>query len=45
MFGCALAGYAEYIVSDDARMLAVEQYQEIRTLAPVAFWVLVTQKI
>jgi putative PIN family toxin of toxin-antitoxin system len=45
LFACALAGQAHHIVSGDAQVLAVEQYHGIQTLSPVAFLVLVTQKI
>jgi putative PIN family toxin of toxin-antitoxin system len=43
LFACALAGHAQYIVSGDARVLAVEQYQGIHTLSPASFLVLVSQ--
>jgi predicted nucleic acid-binding protein len=42
LFACALAGRASYIVSGDARVLAVEQYQGIQTLSPVSFLTLAT---
>jgi uncharacterized protein len=42
LFTCALAGHASYIVSGDAQVLAVEQYQGIQTLSPISFVVLIT---
>jgi uncharacterized protein len=45
LFACALAGNAQYIVSGDAWVLAVEQYQGIRTLFPASFLGLVYQNI
>lgn len=43
LFTCALAGHAQYIVSGDAQVLAVEQHQGIHTLSPVSFLVLVAE--
>jgi putative PIN family toxin of toxin-antitoxin system len=43
LFACALAGNASYIVSGDARVLAVEQYQGIHTLSPASFLIFIQQ--
>jgi hypothetical protein len=37
LFSCALAGNAHYIVSGDAGVQAVGEYQGIRVLSPVLF--------
>jgi putative PIN family toxin of toxin-antitoxin system len=40
---CALAGGADYIISGDAHMLTLKEYQAIEILSPAAFLLLLEQ--
>lgn len=41
---CAVAGGADYIVSGDAHLLSLRQYQGIEILSPAAFLLLLNQE-
>ena len=36
-FACAAAGYADYIVSEDEDILAIREYEGVRTVRTAAF--------
>ena len=44
LFACAIAGSADVIVSGDAHVQAVKQYQGIQVLSPTAFVTLLGQQ-
>ena len=44
-FECALEGGAQFIVSGDAAVQAVRQYQEIQVLSPTVFLAMLEQSI